>query len=90
MLLCHAWQDTISECSVTSCPVDQVPAFEVRLLGPVQAVRAGKQLALGGPMQRAILAMLLVEVGRVVPAGKMIEQLWRGRPPGGASITLRA
>jgi len=71
-------------------PADQVPAFEVRLLGPVQAVRAGKQLALGGPMQRAILAMLLVEAGRVVPAGRMIEQLWRGRPPGGASITLRA
>ena len=55
--------------------------FEVRLLGPVQAVRVGREIPLGGPRQRAVLALLLVDAGRVVPAGRLIEELWRGRAP---------
>ena len=67
-----------------------VSGFEVRVLGPVQAVRAGRKLALGGPMQRAVLAMLALEAGRVVPAGLLIEELWRGGAPAGAATTLRS
>ena len=43
--------------------------FEVRLLGPVQVVRAGGEVALGGPRPRAVLALLVLEAGRVVPPG---------------------
>ena len=64
--------------------------FEVRLLGPVQAARAGGEVALGGPKQRAVLALLLLEAGRVVPADRLMEQLWRGAPPPGAATTLRS
>jgi predicted ATPase/DNA-binding SARP family transcriptional activator len=64
--------------------------FEVRLLGPVQAVRAGREVPLGGPRQRAVLALLVLEAGRVVPAGRLIEELWRGNPPPGAAVTLRS
>ena len=64
--------------------------FELRLLGPVQAVRAGREIPLGGPKQRAVLALLLVDAGRTVPAGRLIEDLWRGRTPPGAAKTLRS
>jgi DNA-binding SARP family transcriptional activator len=64
--------------------------LELCLLGPVRAVRAGQELPLGGPRQRAVLALLLVEAGHVVPAGWLIEELWRGGPPPGAATTLRS
>jgi predicted ATPase/DNA-binding SARP family transcriptional activator len=62
----------------------------VRLLGPVQVVRAGRDVGLGGPRPRAVLAMLVLEAGRVVPAGRLIEEVWRGSPPPGAAKTLRS
>src|SRR5215813_3505370 len=64
--------------------------FEVRLLGPVRAIRLGREIALGGPKKRAVLALLLLEAGRVVPAGRLMEELWRGSPPPGAAVTLRS
>ena len=64
--------------------------MEFRILGPVQAVRAGRDLGLGGPKQRAVLALLLLDAGRTVPAGHLIEALWRGSPPPGAAGTLRS
>jgi predicted ATPase/DNA-binding SARP family transcriptional activator len=65
-------------------------ALELRLLGPVDAVRAGREVALGGPKQRAVLALLLLEAGRVVPAGRLVEAVWHGRPPPGAAKTLQS
>jgi len=63
--------------------------LELRVLGPVQVIRSGREVAVGGPVRRALLAMLLVEAGRVVLAGRLIEELWRGSPPAGAGTTLR-
>ena len=40
--------------------------FEVQLLGPVRAIRLGREIALGGPKKRAVLALLLLEAGRVL------------------------
>jgi predicted ATPase/DNA-binding SARP family transcriptional activator len=60
------------------------------LLGPVQAVRGGRELSLGGPKQRAVLALLLLDAGRIVPTEALIEELWRGDPPAGAAKTLRS
>ena len=62
----------------------------MRLLGPVQVVRAGRDIRLGGPRPRAVLALLVLEAGRVVPAGRLVEQVWRGSPPPGAAKTLRS
>ena len=64
--------------------------MEFRILGPVQAVCADRDLRLGGPKQRAVLALLLLDAGRTVPAGHLIEALWRGSPPPGAAGTLRS
>ena len=64
--------------------------LEFRILGPVQAVRDGRELALGGPRRRAVLALLLVAGGRVVPAGRLAEDLWGASLPPGAAGTLRS
>jgi predicted ATPase/DNA-binding SARP family transcriptional activator len=62
---------------------------EYGLLGPVQAVRDGRPLALGGPRQRAVLARLLLAPGRAVPAAVLAEDVWGGCPPPSAAKTLQ-
>lgn len=57
--------------------------LELGMLRPVRAARDGRELGLGGPKQRAVLALLLVDAGRVVPAEYLTEMLWRGTPPPG-------
>jgi DNA-binding SARP family transcriptional activator len=64
--------------------------LEFGVLGPVRAVRDGRELGLGGPKQHAVLALLLLAAGRVVPAEYLAEVLWRGSPPPGAAKTLRS
>ena len=64
--------------------------FDVRLLGPVQVVRSGGEVALGGPRPRTVLALLVLEAGRVVPVGRLIDEAWPGGPPRGAATTLRS
>jgi DNA-binding SARP family transcriptional activator len=57
------------------------PELEVRLLGPIEVVRAGTSIALGGPKPRALLAALALEPGRVVSVDRLVEALWPGEPP---------
>jgi predicted ATPase/DNA-binding SARP family transcriptional activator len=64
--------------------------LELGVLGPVRAVRDGRELGLGGPKPRAVLALLLVDAGRVVPAEYLAEVLWRDTRPPGAAKTLRS
>jgi DNA-binding SARP family transcriptional activator len=62
----------------------------IRVLGPLEAEVGGARADLGGPLQRAVLALLLMEHGRVVSVDRMIEQLWRGEPPPRAIASLQA
>lgn len=50
------------------------PAF--RVLGPLEVIVDGRPLALGGPKQRAVLALLLVEHGHVVSVDRIGDGLW--------------
>jgi predicted ATPase/DNA-binding SARP family transcriptional activator len=85
------WQADDSQVSSDDRPASgRTLAFEVRLLGPVQIARAGREIVLGGPRQRAVLALLVLEAGRVVPAGRLAEEVWRGSPPPGAAKTMRS
>jgi hypothetical protein len=59
------------------------PVVEFGILGPVQAVRDGRELGLGGPKPRAVLALLLVAAGRVVPAERLAEEVWGAARRGG-------
>ena len=59
-----------------------------RLLGNVQAWGKGEELELGGPLQRALLAILLLNVGRVVSREQLIDGLWDTDPPPRAARSL--
>src|SRR5215469_15320155 len=59
------------------------------VLGPLQVLRAGRAVPLGGPRQRAVLALLLVEVNRVVSMDRLAEDLWGGDPPEGWVSTVK-
>lgn len=61
-----------------------------RLLGPVGADLGDKPLVLGGPKQRALLAMLLLQPGEVVSRDTLIEGLWGERLPGDSEHALDA
>ena len=64
--------------------------FEIRLLGPVQAVHRGRVLDLGGVQVRSVLAVLMLHPGQVVPRGAVIRNAWRGDPPTTASQLVTA
>jgi YVTN family beta-propeller protein len=44
---------------------------------------------LGGPRQRAVLALLLLEANRVVSMDRLAEDLWAGHPPEGWVTTVQ-
>ncbi len=63
---------------------------DYRLLGPVEAWRAGRRLTLGGPKPRALLAALLLQPGRVVSADTLIDVIWGDRPPDTARSLIQS
>jgi DNA-binding SARP family transcriptional activator len=54
----------------------------------LEVLEDGERLDLGDKRQRAFLAMLLVEPGRVVSVGRLIPALWAGDPPALAADCL--
>jgi DNA-binding SARP family transcriptional activator/CheY-like chemotaxis protein len=64
-------------------------SVEFRLLGRVEAWRDGRPVELGGRKQRAVLASLLLRVGRVVSLDRIIDDLWPDRPPARAAATVQ-
>ncbi len=51
------------------------------MLGPLEAVGDDGPVRLGGPRQRATLAILLLSANRVVPVERLADELYAGRPP---------
>lgn len=62
--------------------------LEFRILGPVEVVRDGRPLPLGGAKQRALVADLTLHANQVVSADRLIDDLWGEEPPGTASHML--
>ena len=62
---------------------------EFRLLGPLEALRKGVPLELGGLKQRALLALLLLNANEVVSRDRLIEDLWGEHPPKDAPHTVQ-
>lgn len=52
-----------------------------QILGPIRILSNNETLSLGGPRQRAVLAMLLLSPDRVVSADRLVEAVWNGQPP---------
>ena len=67
-----------------------MPSVEVRLLGPLQVRCEGVVVAVPAGKQRALLAALLLQAGRAVPADQLAELLWApATPPPSAPVALR-
>jgi predicted ATPase/DNA-binding SARP family transcriptional activator len=57
---------------------------EFRLLGPLEVFKDGAPVPLGGVQQRALLALLLLAPNEAVPRERVVDVLWRERPPASA------
>jgi DNA-binding SARP family transcriptional activator len=55
--------------------------LEFRILGPLEVVGDGGPVTLGGPRQRATLAILLLRANRVVSIDRLADDLYAGAPP---------
>ena len=54
----------------------------VEVLGPIRVIdEAGRDVTPDGPLQRRLLALLVLHRGRSVSADAAIDALWPGRPP---------
>ncbi|HEV7420429.1 MAG TPA: BTAD domain-containing putative transcriptional regulator, partial [Mycobacterium sp.] len=68
---------------------DDLRRIRFLVLGPLQVVRGGAPVRLGGAQQRAVLAFLLVERDRAVSADQIAEALWADHPPAGHTATIQ-
>jgi DNA-binding SARP family transcriptional activator len=62
---------------------------EFRILGPLEVSDETGPLLLGGLKQRAVLAVLLLDAGRVVSVDRLIDALWGEQPPRTAATSLQ-
>jgi DNA-binding SARP family transcriptional activator/streptogramin lyase len=62
--------------------------MDFRILGPVEVIKGGRQVALGPRKQRALLVLLLLHVNEVVSRDRLIEDLWGERAPETAATSL--
>jgi DNA-binding SARP family transcriptional activator len=55
--------------------------LDFRILGPLEVVAGDDVVRLGGPRQRATLAILLLNANRVVSVDRLADDLYSGSPP---------
>jgi DNA-binding SARP family transcriptional activator len=64
-------------------------SLEFCILGPLEAAVDGTPAALGGPRQRAVLAILLAHANEVVPIPRLVDGVWGDDPPETAANVLQ-
>jgi Transcriptional regulatory protein, C terminal len=60
------------------------------VLGSFRVGRNGQEVDLGPRLRRALLAILVVNAGHVVPVDRLIGLLWREEPPAAAIASVQA
>jgi predicted ATPase/DNA-binding SARP family transcriptional activator len=63
--------------------------MEFGILGPLEVRDTSGPVRVPGAKERALLADLLVNAGRVVSADRLVEDLWGQDPPGNPANTLQ-
>ena len=63
--------------------------MEFAVLGPVEVSHGGQRIDIGPRMPRAVMAMLLMNVNRVVSLDRLIDNLWGDEPPATATKALQ-
>jgi DNA-binding SARP family transcriptional activator len=64
--------------------------LQFAVLGRFRVELDGREVDLGPRLQRALLAILVVEAGHVVPVDRLIDLLWRDEPPAAAIASVQA
>jgi DNA-binding SARP family transcriptional activator/EAL domain-containing protein (putative c-di-GMP-specific phosphodiesterase class I)/CheY-like chemotaxis protein len=64
--------------------------IEIRLLGPFAVDVGGQSVPIGSVKQRAVLAELALNAGRVVTADTLCSLLWEKDPPGSPLATIQS
>jgi DNA-binding SARP family transcriptional activator/tRNA A-37 threonylcarbamoyl transferase component Bud32/WD40 repeat protein len=64
--------------------------MEFGVLGPVKVWTASGEANLGGARQRRLLAGLVLEAGEVASTDRLLDIVFEGVPPSGASTTIRS
>jgi basic membrane lipoprotein Med (substrate-binding protein (PBP1-ABC) superfamily)/DNA-binding SARP family transcriptional activator len=63
--------------------------LDFRLLGALEVSANGAVADLGPPKQRALLAILLLHAGEIVPIDRLIDLLWGEQPPRTAAHSIQ-
>ncbi|MFD7069051.1 BTAD domain-containing putative transcriptional regulator [Streptomyces sp. NPDC059913] len=63
--------------------------LKLEAFGVMRARHGAEPVHLGPPRHRAVLGLLLLRPGRIVPADQLIDELWAGRPPRRPHATLQ-
>ncbi|MGI8607240.1 MAG: BTAD domain-containing putative transcriptional regulator, partial [Gaiellaceae bacterium] len=60
-----------------------------RVLGPLEVLRAGEPVSLGGRKRRALLAFLLLHANETLTRGRLIDAIWGEEPPATVANALQ-
>jgi DNA-binding SARP family transcriptional activator len=60
------------------------------MLGSFRVLREGELIALGGPKQRAVLAMLVLEAPRTVTVDRLADAIWGSAAPARVETSLQS
>src|SRR5215471_11958501 len=64
--------------------------MRIRVLGTVEVERDGELVNVGGPQQRRLLALLVVQRPHAVSTDRLVDALWPdGNAPDGAARSMR-
>ncbi|MGY1761411.1 FxSxx-COOH system tetratricopeptide repeat protein [Geodermatophilus sp. SYSU D00779] len=61
----------------------------IRVLGPLEVLYDATPVAISGRKERALVVLLALHAGRMVPTESLIEALWGPEPPVSAEASLR-
>ena len=63
--------------------------MDFRILGPLEVSHEGRPVPVAGARQRELLALLLLDAGRVVSADRLMDALWGEAQPAAGATALR-
>jgi DNA-binding SARP family transcriptional activator len=64
--------------------------MRIEVLGPMKLTVHGRIIWPAGQRQRALLAALTLEFGKVVPVDRLVDVLWDADPPASARVKVQA
>ncbi|MDX6228900.1 MAG: hypothetical protein QOI76_2290, partial [Frankiales bacterium] len=75
--------------AVSGNDADANHRIEFRILGPLEVLREGTPISVGGAQQRAVLGFLVAERRRTVSVDQIADALWGEHPPAGYAATIQ-